>query len=82
MKEKAREEALRGSEARFRSYFNLSGQNRHTSPETGWIDANDTLCRMLGYGQGRSDPHDLDVSDHPADLDIDLAQLKRCFRRD
>ncbi len=83
MKEQAREEALRDSEARFRSYFNLSGAGiAITSPETGWIEANETLCRMLGYDREELTRTTWTSLTHPEDLDIDLAQFNRVLAGD
>jgi len=44
------EEALRESEARYRSYYELGLIGMAiTSLEQGWIQCNDCLCSMLGY---------------------------------
>lgn len=44
------EKALRNSEARLRSWFELPIAGiAVTSPETGWLEVNDHLCEMLGY---------------------------------
>jgi PAS domain S-box-containing protein len=50
--QRAAEQALRQSEARFRSYFEspLIGM-AITAPDKSWLEANDQLCRMLGYTQ-------------------------------
>jgi PAS domain S-box-containing protein len=47
---KLTEEALRASEQRFRSYFELGLIGMAiTSPENGIIDVNDKICEILGY---------------------------------
>jgi PAS domain S-box-containing protein len=48
--QRAAEQALRESEARFRSYFEspLIGM-AITSPDRRWLEVNDHLCQMLGY---------------------------------
>jgi PAS domain S-box-containing protein len=48
--QRAAEQALRESEARFRSYFEspLIGM-AITSPDRHWLEVNDHLCEMLGY---------------------------------
>jgi PAS domain S-box-containing protein len=50
--QRAAEQALRESEARFRSYFEspLIGM-AITAPDKRWLEVNDQLCRMLGYTQ-------------------------------
>ncbi|MGC4074725.1 MAG: PAS domain S-box protein [Nibricoccus sp.] len=50
--QRAAEQALRDSEARFRSYFEspLIGM-AITGPDKSWLEVNDQLCRMLGYTQ-------------------------------
>jgi PAS domain S-box-containing protein len=49
---KKTEEALRRSEERFRSYFELPLIGiAITSPNTGWIEVNNKLCDMLGYSR-------------------------------
>lgn len=46
------EEALHHSEARYRQYFDLGLIGMAvTSPRKGWIEVNDRLCEMLGYGR-------------------------------
>ena len=67
------EEALKESEARFRSYFNLSGAGLAiTSPSTGWIEVNDQLCTMLGYSSEEIYRSTWPQLTHPDDLDIDM----------
>jgi PAS domain S-box-containing protein len=67
------EEALKKSEARFRSYFDLSGVGvAITSPSTGWVEVNDRLCRMLGYSSEEIYKSTWPQLTHPDDLGIDL----------
>ena len=67
--QRAAEEALRSSEARFRSYFEspLIGM-AITSPDKRWVEVNDQLCRMLGYT--REELRELRWSDLTADEDM------------
>ena len=67
------EEALKKSEAMFRSYFELSGVGvAITSPSTGWVEVNDKLCRMLGYSSEEIYKSTWPQLTHPDDLDIDM----------
>jgi diguanylate cyclase (GGDEF)-like protein/PAS domain S-box-containing protein len=75
---KQAENALRQSEARFRSYFELPLIGLAiTSPSTVWIDANTTLCAMLGYTKAELLQKTWTQITHPDDLALDLAQFKR-----
>lgn len=91
------EEALKQSEARFRSYFDLSGVGvAITSPTTGWVEVNDRLCRMLGYSSEEIYKSTWPQLTHPDDLNIDMDNFnqvisgkideysidKRFFRKD
>lgn len=72
------EQALRESEARFRSTFNQAAVGiAHVSLEGRWQNVNDRLCDILGYT--REDLMKLTFQDitHPEDLDIDLAYVQR-----
>jgi diguanylate cyclase (GGDEF)-like protein/PAS domain S-box-containing protein len=69
---------LRGSEARFRSYFELPLAGRAiTSPSAGWIDVNATLCEMLGYTRAELLQMTWMELTHPDDLAADAAQFQR-----
>lgn len=47
-----RDQALRESEARFRSYFDLGLVGLAiTSPDGTWVEANEALCRLLGQSR-------------------------------
>ncbi len=75
---KRAEDALRKSEARFRSCFELPLAGRAiTSPNTGWIDVNATLCEMLGYTKAKLVQMTWAELTHPDDLPTDLAQFQR-----
>ena len=75
---KRNEEALRLSEARFRSYFELPLTGRAiTSPDKGWLDVNSTLCNMLGYSKAELTGMTWLELTHPDDLPGDLAQFNR-----
>ena len=70
--------ALRESEARFRSYFELPLIGiAINSPEKGWLQANDALCSMLGYTRSELMEHSLADLTHPADLVTEETFLKR-----
>jgi PAS domain S-box-containing protein len=75
------EEALRESEARFRSYFDLPLIGiAIAAMDKGWLEVNDRLCNILGY------PHDALRTKtwaeltYPDDLDADIAQFERVRR--
>ena len=75
---KLSEAALRKSEARFRAWFELPLIGICiTSPTKGWLEANDHLYNMLGYG--RDELFKLNWADltHPEDLAADNAQFLR-----
>ena len=75
---KAAEEALRSSEARFRSYFNLPLVGTSlTSPEKGFIAVNDRLCATLGYSRDELIRKNWADLTHPDDLNADLDQFQR-----
>ncbi len=70
--------AVRASEARFRSYFELPLAGRAiTSPDKGWLEINSTLCAMLGYGKDELAQMTWDQLTHPDDIAADRAQFDR-----
>ncbi len=72
------EQALRESEARFRSYFDLPLIGiAITSPEKGWLQANDSVCNMLGYSSQELASRTWAELTHPDDLAADEAQFNR-----
>lgn len=74
---KLTEEVLRLSEARFRSYFELSSAGiAITSPSTDWVEANTCLCKMLGYSVEELRQTTWTELTHPDDLDMDLLHFK------
>ncbi|MCX6058809.1 MAG: transporter substrate-binding domain-containing protein [Chloroflexi bacterium] len=75
---KQAEIALRESEERFRSYFDLPLAGRAiTSPSKGWLEVNDALCEMLGYPKPELIQMNWAELTHPDDLAIDLQQFNR-----
>lgn len=72
------QEAFRRSESIFRSYFELSLVGiAIISPEKGWIEVNDELCKILGYSQVELCQMTWVELTHPDDLQTDL----ECFNR-
>ena len=71
-------DALRNSEARFRSYFELPLIGiAITSPEKGWLEGNDRLTSILGYPwQELRNMTWVDLT-HPEDLAADVEQFHR-----
>jgi PAS domain S-box-containing protein len=75
---KVAEEALRSSEARFRSYFDLPLVGTSvTSPEKGFIAVNDRLCEILGYSRDELVQKNWVDLTHPDDLEADVDQFRR-----
>ena len=73
---KEAEEALRESEARFRSYFNMPLHGiAITSPEKGWLQVNDRLCSLLGYTRDEIVHMTWEEMTHPDDLSADMEQF-------
>ena len=76
-KEKS-DRALRDSEARFRSYFQLPIAGfAITSPDKKWLAVNDSFCSMLGYSRQELDGLTWADLTHPDDLAADEAQFRR-----
>ncbi|HZR17401.1 MAG TPA: PAS domain S-box protein [Verrucomicrobiae bacterium] len=72
------ERALRASEARFRSYFELGLIGiAMTSPTMGILEVNDHLCRILGYSRAELLEKTWAEMTHPDDLPRDVAQFER-----
>ena len=75
---KEAEQSRLAGESRFRSYFNLPlVAIAITSPTKGWIEANESLCGMLGYGREELTRLTWPDLTHPDDLDLDVAQFNR-----
>ncbi|MEI6601301.1 MAG: PAS domain S-box protein [Comamonadaceae bacterium] len=75
------EEALRAGERRFRSYFDQPMVGiAITSPEMGWIEANEHLCKMLGYSNDELTQLTWAAFTHPDDLGADVIQFERVLR--
>jgi PAS domain S-box-containing protein len=75
---KRAEEALRQSEARFRSYFDMPLHGRAiTSPEKGWLEVNDQICSILGYTRDEIVRMTWAEMTHPDDLAADSEQFDR-----
>ncbi|MDR3722959.1 MAG: PAS domain S-box protein [Terracidiphilus sp.] len=77
-KSKANEAALRESEARFRSYFELPlvGMTT-TSLDKGFITVNEHVCTILGYAREELMQLDWAGITHPDDLKADVDQFAR-----
>ena len=75
---KRAEDALRESEHRFRSYFELPLVGiAMTSPEKGWMEVNDRLCEILGYPREELTQMTWFQITHPEDLAADQEQFSR-----
>ena len=72
------EESLRKSESTLRSYFELPLIGiAITSPDKGWIEVNDKLCDIFGYGRDELKQMTWVDLTHPDDLEADLTQFNR-----
>jgi PAS domain S-box-containing protein len=72
------EEALRESETRFRSYFELGLIGMAiTSPHKGLVEVNDELCEILGYERGELFKLKWAELSHADDLPADRDQFNR-----
>ncbi|MBN1546717.1 MAG: PAS domain S-box protein [Syntrophaceae bacterium] len=77
-KRKQTEEALRESEALFRSQFEFGNIGiAITSPDKGWLRVNKRLCEMLGFSEEELRQKTWIELTHPDDLATDLAQFDR-----
>lgn len=75
---KRAEEAMRTSEERFRSCFELGLVGMAiTSPTKGIIEVNDELCRILGYQKSELLQMKWAELTHPEDLADDVANFQR-----
>jgi len=75
---KQAEAAQKASEERMRLFFERQSVGMAiTSPEKGWLQVNDRLCRMLGYSRDELDHLTWAELTHPADLAADQAQFER-----
>ena len=75
---KRAEDALRASERRFRSYFDLGLVGMATTtPAKGVIEVNDELCKILGYGRDELLTKTWAEMTHPDDLGADVANFDR-----
>jgi PAS domain S-box-containing protein len=77
IEQKHSEEAMRRSEERFRSYFELDLVGMaSTFPDGSWIGVNDRLCEMLGYTRSELWRTTWPELTHPDDLALDMANFK------
>ena len=75
---KKKSDALKKSEAMFRSYFNLPFYGiAITSPEKGWIQVNDRLCSIMGYSRDEIVRMTWSEITHPDDIATDFEQFNR-----
>lgn len=73
--------ALRESERRFRSYFELPLVGICiTSPSKSWIEVNDRLCGMLGYSRHELESKSWVDLTHPDDLAADVSLFDRVLK--
>ncbi len=78
---KKAENALRKSEARFRAYFEIPLVGiAISSPQKGWIEANNHLCRMLEYTREELAELTWDKITHPDDIAENLRYFESAMR--
>jgi len=76
--QKELERNIRRSEERFRGYFEHSQIGMAiTSPNKGWIEANEQLMQMLGYRLDELREKTWSDITHPDDLEVDMEQFER-----
>ena len=75
---KRAEEALRASEERFRRYFELGLVGMAiSSPEKGFLEVNDEICRILGYQRSELLRTTWAEITHPDDVAANVALFQR-----
>ncbi len=75
---KQTEETLLESEEKLRCYYELPLIGMAlTSVEKGWLQANDEICRILGYSRDELFRTKWDKISHPDDLDKDMGLFNR-----
>jgi len=78
---KRAEEALKESEKKYRAYFNLPQVGiAITSPDKGWIEANQALCDLLGFGWEELRSLTWSELTYPDDLETDLPLFQRVMQ--
>ena len=81
VKQAVAEESLKKSEARFRSYFELSGAGiAITSPTTDWVEVNDRLCEMFGYSREELRHKTWPELTYPEDMETDLEHFNQIMK--
>ena len=77
---KRAEEKLHESEARFRGYFELPLVGfAISSPTAQWLDANPTLCNMLGYTKDELMQKTWKEITHPDDIPANMEKFNRAL---
>lgn len=78
---KRTEESLRESRITFKAFYDLGLVGLTiTSPEKGWININDCLCKMLGYTEAELRKMTWEQLTHPGDLAADNEQFERVLK--
>ena len=78
---KRAEEVLKKSEARLRSYFELSGAGiAITSPTKNWVEVNDYLCEMFGYSKEELYQKTWPDLTHPDDMELDFKYFNQIMK--
>jgi PAS domain S-box-containing protein len=76
-------ESLGTSEERFRRYFELGLIGMAiTSPDKGCIEANDEICKILGYDRSELMKMTWAEMTHPDDLPADVAKFERVLAKE
>ncbi|MCY2990501.1 MAG: PAS domain S-box protein [Planctomycetota bacterium] len=76
------EEAIRASEQHFRDFFEMGLIGMAiTSPEKGWLQFNNELCRILGYSRDELARLTWSEITHPDDLAADVMKFDQVLAR-
>lgn len=79
----AQRSALEASRRHFMAYFDASPVGMASiSPDKGWIEVNDRLCQMLGYGREALCRMTWLEITHPDDVEPDVTQFQRLLNQE
>ena len=78
---KQMQEVLQVNQENFMGYFNMGAVGMSvTTPERGWVEVNEQLCKMLGYSREELKQLTWSQLTHPDDLEADLELYNQAMR--